>query len=924
MKASRHFTASCLSALILAAALSGCGKSPEAHFEQGKALFDKGDSQGAILELKNVLQEAPGHNEARLMLGLTYLAVEDYVDAIKELERAMQSGVAPDRVLPSLARAYLRMSQPQKVLDLGIPPGTLNRTDLATLQAIRAEAMEDLGKKAEAQTAIRAAEEVEGDNPDLLVLKARKAIQAHNLDEAKKYIYGALLRNPGFVHAYYVKASIEETEERFADAIQTYKEALKHDPKAFRAHLAMAHAELRQGKLDASEKAMLAAEKSAPNHPLVRHGRGVLELSRGNAKAAEEALLMSLRAAPDHIPSKLALAMAHLGQGQNEQSIKLAQFVLAQTPDDPVARRVLAASQLQSGAPQDALSTLVPLLNTGSPDSKLLQLAGSAHLRNQAYEQALEALKKAEELDPENPIIKQQKAISQMGMGQESLARATLEQAVATSPEAGRAELALIGLYLLRGEYDTALAAIAALEKKMPASPLPHELRATALMGKQDQAGARKALESALSKDPKYFPAVAKLARVDMSEGKTDAAEKRFNEFLSREKDHLPALLSLAGLAQHRNQPQVAEDLLQRAIKAHPQAVPPRSMLIAHHLSQGQNAKALQIAQAAVNEQPDAPLALELLGTTQLAAGDTTAATATYEQLVRKAPQSPQAHLRLGLAYMAAQAPAKARASLDQAVKLDPKFAAAMDAQARLAMKSKAFEQALQWTRRIQNSHPQSALGFEREGDVLMALQRYQQAAKAYQFAVGKHTGGPVLVKLHAALIRTGDERAALAKVEEWTKAHPDDLNARAFLAGQLVLAGQSSRAIGLYESILRKNPNHVLALNELALLYQAGNDARARPTAEHLLKLEPNNPVVLDTVGWIFAQQGLLPQALPLLKTAAAKSPTLPTVHYHYGAALAKAGKGAEARKALEAALAMNLPFDEKDVAASLLKTLR
>lgn len=910
--------------MILAATLSGCGKSPEAHFEQGKALFDKGDSQGAILELKNVLQDAPSHNEARLMLGLTYLAVENYIDAVKELERAMQSGVTPDRILPSLAKAYLRMSQPQKVLDLGIPPGTLNRSDLATLQAIRAEAMEELGKKAEAQAAIRAAEEADGDNPDLLVLKARKAIQAHNLDEAKKYAYRALLRNPGFVHAYYVKARIEETEGRFTDAIQTYKEALKHDPKAFRAHLAIAHAELRQGKLDASEKALLAAEKSAPNHPLVRYGRGLLELSRGNAKAAEEALLMGLRAAPDHIPSKLALAVAHLAQGQNEQSLKLAQFVLAQTPDDPVARRVLAASQLQSGYPQDALSTLAPLLTRGAPDSKSLYLAGSVYLRKQAYDQALEALKKAEELDPENPIIKQQKAISLMGMGQESLARATLEQAIATSPEAGQAEFSLIGLYLLRGEYDTALAAIADLEKKMPASPLPHELRATALMGKQDQAGARKALESALSKDPKYFPAVAKLARIDISEGKTDAAEKRFREFLSRERDHLHTLLFLAGLAQHRNQPQVAEDLLQRAIKAHPQAALPRSMLIAHYLSQGNNAKAIQIAQVAVDEQPDATLALELLGTTQLAAGDPHAATATYEQLVRKAPQSPQAHLRLGLAYIAAQAPAKARASLDQALKLEPTFAAAMDAQARLAMQSKDFMQALEWTRRIQTSHPQHALGFEREGDVLMALQRYHQAAKAYQIAVGKHAGGPVLVKLHAALSKAGDDRAALSRVEEWAKAHPEDLNARAFLAGQLALAGQTSRAIGLYESLLKENPNHVLALNELALLYQAGKDGRARTTAEHLLKLAPNNPAVLDTVGWIFAQQGLLPQALPLLKTAAARAPRLPTVHYHYGAALAKAGNGTEARKVLEAALATNVPFDEKEAAASLLKTLR
>lgn len=919
----RQHAASYLLYLLLALAASGCGKSPEAHYEQGQALFAKGDSQGAILELKNTLQAQPENGEARLLLGQTYLAIEDYANATKELQRARQNGIAEERVLPLLAKSILRQSEPQKVLDLGIPPGSLNRRDLARMQAIRAEAFMQLGKEGESRLAIRAAEEADERNPELLVFKARLAIQNHAFDVAMQFINDALSIDPAFVHAYYLKASIEESKGMLKEALQTYRQALQHDPKAFRANLAIAHTELRLNNMEASEKALQAAERSAPNHLLVRHARGIFELRRGKLKAAEEALQQSLRIAPDYLPSKLALAMVHLGLGHHEQSIKLAEYVLGQKPGDMVAARILSANQLQSGSPRDALATLVPMLDTNSADSRSLLLVGAAHLQNQDYQQALQAFRRAESLDPDNPLIKQQTAAGLLAIGQTELAETALEEAVKLSGEASNADFALIGLQLLRKQFDRALASIDALEKKMPGSPAPFNLRAVALLGQNDTAGARKSLEQALKKDPAFFPAAVNLARLDLAEGQAASAEKRFKDLLEKDNKNLPTMLAMAELAQIRGQDTKSLDWLEKASKAHPKAPQPRAILVQHHLNKGNVAKALEVARNAVTENPDNPLIMEILGSTQLAANDISAAVATYEQLVRKAPQSAQAHLRLGVAQIAAQNPTKAHASLDQALKLEPGFTPAMDAQARLAMTEKKPDVALQWVKKIQAAQARSPMGFEREGDIHMAQQRYTQAAKAYQTSLDKAASTRGTIKLHTALAKAGDIKTAFDKLEGWVKAHPRDLNARTYLASQLAEAGKPSLAIAQYEEVLRLNSQNVLALNELALLYQKSKDARALATAEKALKLAPEHPGIQDTAGWIVAEQGQVSRALKLLQTAAAKAPKSGAVRYHYAAVLAQAGKRAEAKKELEAAIATGQKFAELDAAKSLLKTL-
>ncbi|MDT3706972.1 MAG: PEP-CTERM system TPR-repeat protein PrsT [Thiobacillus sp.] len=920
----RHSHKATVVALTLALALAACGESPEQHLQMAQERLQKSDYKTAVIELKTVLQAQPDNREARLLLGETFIRSEAYPNAEKELSKARSLGVPDDRVLPALAKVHVRMGEPQKTLELGIPATGLSASSLAALHIARAEAQLALGNRAEAEQSIVAAKQAAPKSPELLLTQAKWAFTGGQKEQAAQLVDEALQGDPRFNEARYLKAALLETENKPDDAAKLYQQILADDPSQLRAHLAIAGLQLKKGDIEATDRAIQMAEKVAGKTPLVMYARGTLELQRGNPNKASNALMEVLRVVPDHLPSMLAYAMASYSLGNYEQSITYSNKVLAVAPDNLNAAKLLADSLLMTGDANGALKTLAPILPRYPDDAKLMALAGKAYLQTRDYSKAMDYLERAAELDPKDAAIRTRLAAGHLAGGESDKALTDLETATTLSGKPSQADVALAILLLKGKEYDRALQVIANLEKKLPENPITHNLRAAVLLDKGDRAGARKALEQALAIDPKFYLAAVNLARLDMLEQKPEAARKRFDSILAADKNNVKAMMALADLAMAEKREKDYVKWLEKASKADPKAMEPRSALVRYYLKNKENQKALNLAQdTANNANADSLAAMGLLGSVQMATGDNAAAIETFNSLTLKAPRSPDAYLRLALAQIADKKLDPARDSLKKAIRIKPDFLQAHDTLIGLELADKKPGAALQIAREIQAQQPKSPFGFEREADILLSQKQFPQAAKAYEQAMTKQPSSAMLIKLHRALFLSGDDKSAEQRFNAWLKRNPKDVSARAYAAEFYMETQRDRDAIAQYEDLLKLAPRNALALNNLANLYQRAKDGRALSVAENAYKLAPDHPGVQDTLGWILAEQGQLPRAIELLGKAAAKMPRTGSVRYHYGVALVRVGQKTKAKKELEAAIATDRNFPEAEAAKAMLSTL-
>ncbi|MBT6276401.1 MAG: tetratricopeptide repeat protein, partial [Chromatiales bacterium] len=134
---------------------------------------------------------------------------------------------------------------------------------------------------------------------------------------------------------------------------------------------------------------------------------------------------------------------------------------------------------------------------------------------------------------------------------------------------------------------------------------------------------------------------------------------------------------------------------------------------------------------------------------------------------------------------------------------------------------------------------------------------------------------------------------------------------------------GDKSNAARGYEAILDQAPDNVVALNNLAWVYQEFEDKRAIEYAKRAYQLAGSSPVVADTYGWFLVLDGNLQQGLNVLKRAAEGAPLSMEIRYHLAYALLRVGDEDEAMQLLDEVLASDQEFEAKKDARALRATL-
>ncbi len=910
-----------LTLIIGASLLTACsGEDSSTLLTEAKAMVAAGDYKAAMIQLKNALAENESNAEARYELGKLYLDQFDLASAEKEFRRAREAGYAANVVNPMIARALLGQREFQRVLD-ELPTPVDNGPDAATLLALRATAELSLERKEDARKTMQRALEAAPDNPEVHLALAQLALADRDIDKAMQEIDQALRSDPGHRDSLLLKGDLLRATGKTAEAAAVYREVLKVDPKHVNARLALAGIAIAENKLADARKEVDAALKAKPNNLQARYTQALIDFQEKKTERARDTLAGVLKAAPGFVPALLLGGSIEYTLGNLQTAEAHLNKVVKAVPGNLYALRLLAATQLRLGRPDEAEKTLAPALRS-SQDPGVLVVAGEIALAKKDFAQASAYFEQAAQRNPDSAAIRTELGISRLATGDQR-AMADLQAAADMEGASSRADTVIILSQLQQKQFDAALASIAALEKKLPANPLPWNFRGAAYLGKQDRARARDSFNQALKLDPKFFPAAANLAQLDLQDNQPAAARQRFEGILKADPKHLSAMLALADLSLHNKDEKSYVSWLEKAASAHPQALQPRVALARYQLAKGDRNKALATAREAVNAQPDNPVAIELLGTIQLGLGDTTNALGSYRKLAERQPGQVAPLIKVARVQIVAKDVAGARKTLQDALRIQ---ADSLDARLLLGgveIQGGRFDEAHKLAKQVQQQKPDNPAGFILEGDTAFARKDYPAALAAFERAHKLQASGALLVRQLQVFNATQRTEEGEKRLADWLATHPQDANTRAALAESLIKRNQHKAAAEHYLVLNKSNPNNLLIVNNLAWSLSESNDSRALSFAEQALKLAPDNPAVMDTLGWILVQQGQTARGLKLLRQALAKAPDAGDIQYHYAAALAKNGDKARARQELDRLLKSGQDFPQKPAAQALMQTL-
>jgi len=627
-------------------------------------------------------------------------------------------------------------------------------------------------------------------------------------------------------------------------------------------------------------------------------------------------------ASPDTPQFRSLLGAIHLARGELGQAEQQFLSVLANSPRDPAAVKLLAETRLRQQRPEAALTALRSVEENAAVDPQIGLLSGVANLLTGNTEQGLLYLQQAAALDPTNELLKLQLARAYLVAGRSADASALLQGAF----NAGSAGLEAAMLRLLadirQGGDGAGEAAAQDLLQSYPDEPRALTAAAMYFQLRGDNQRARELFDRAAERETDGAVARMFVAAALVQDGRREDAEQLLRRVVEQQPDNGQALNALAELAIARGALDEGAAFLTRAAE-HSDAVLPRLALVQLQIRQGNLAAAKEQLALAATAAPDSPEVTAVSGVLALAEGRPQDAVPLLTKAEAALPNRIGVTLALARAQIASDKADAARATVQRVLASAPRSLPLRLVLGEAELRLGNAEEALSIAAQLKADYPAQSGGYILEADAQIATRRYTAAADTLASAFDRDPRWAVLTRLTEARQLAGQSAEALSEIQQWVAANPQHVPGALTLAGLLQNADRDDEALGRYQAVIAIDDKNLAALNNAAWLAHELDRPDALQLAEKAHSLAPDNPAVLDTLGWILLGQKRQSEAIPHLSRAAQLAPNAPEIRYHLASALAADGKSAEARSILTTVVNGSRDFEGKTEARRLLESL-
>ena len=310
--------------------------------------------------------------------------------------------------------------------------------------------------------------------------------------------------------------------------------------------------------------------------------------------------------------------------------------------------------------------------------------------------------------------------------------------------------------------------------------------------------------------------------------------------------------------------------------------------------------------------------------------GDRDKAEKTYRKMISVFPKEPSFYLQLSQLYTQDNKFDVATRQLENGLARRPESSEILLALVEIYLKRGRHDLVLSMAMKKLEQTPHDAQAFMLIGKAYAAVREYGKSEAAFLKAIdSKPNYIEAQIELMELWYRQKKKQKIVRYFKPLIKARPNIIAPHAALAAFYLKKHAYSKAIELYESALNSDPEKfswTLEMVQLMCSHPRNNKDKSNAVvlAKKSLQHHPDNPLVLDALGWAYYHNGNINQAHGYLYQALNLSPNQPTIYFHLAKVSLDTGQYEKAADALENALAINKNFSEKKEALKILKNLR
>jgi tetratricopeptide (TPR) repeat protein len=318
------------------------------------------------------------------------------------------------------------------------------------------------------------------------------------------------------------------------------------------------------------------------------------------------------------------------------------------------------------------------------------------------------------------------------------------------------------------------------------------------------------------------------------------------------------------------------EEALSGALRVAPEDLDALLMMAEFHSRQGHEAEARRYVDQALALAPGHPGSLAMKAALVASAGDSAEALNLVERAVAGDPHDQQIR-KVQFAVLEMRGDYTRMLEIFDRVFPDAADAATLELKASLQISAGLWQQALDTTERCLRANPDSVPLLQRQAAILERLGAHGNAEKLVDEAVARHPGDPALLLLQAEVMLRGPHPGeALAPLDAVLAVDPNHFDAL-LTKGRFLTSRDPSAAEPLLRQAVEVSPDSADAHFDLGeTLRRLGRFEEAKPHLELARRHNPEEPIVLGTLGQVYVELNQIAEARDLVERAVRADPTL------------------------------------------------